>query len=1167
MSKSHLSQAGNKISGTLNNHGFSVNGSNFQISGGSVFFGDRGESKEEECRRALFLTNPLDDRGAISTSKPRLVARVCQWIHDHAHFKSWKDDDTNSKLLWISGGSGMGKTMLSLFLLRELEATPEYSQNSIILFYFCDGHNDKRNTAVSILRGLIFLLLKARPGLINILLADYDTQKEALFSQTSLEALWRIFETMIKDPTAGRVFCLIDGLDECKEDSLLQLLRKLTNFYEDEKERQELHRSRNLNPAFQPRDTILKMILVSREAPKCLPEALAQFLRVQVGVAAKKEAKPVIKKVPKLSSIAREAMRQRTLDRNTNATTLSIAAPGAKPEPGQELHLVSTQPMLIQPPPPHLMPAKSISTTEAELAQLTPTVPALTPAPSAVDPSVPASVELTTESKAFTAEPSQTEYVFDEVLEQEEEETIGDTSGEEIGQNQSLVLYIEEKVADLLAERAYPEPLRSSMTAGLQNRGDGTFLWVDLAIEEVKKYESQHVEKVLEHLPPSVNEMYCRTLQRVPPQLVGLVVAILRWVVSARRPLFLEELAVALGLMNFNAFDIIDITRQGIAACDTMMKVQEDSAVQITHTSVKDLLIAKSGLLWDNPGLSRFHVNVEEVDGEIASLCLHYLEQGCLKDGPVSPMDNPDRFRQRATQYALLPYAAQFWPDHLRSASRPQINLSSTFFIRKSDIRKNWWLTYYPATTGKAKLLAPRDFNTLHMAAYLNIPCIANQLLQRGELRSRLDNRDSHGATPLSYAAEMGNMAMFVFLLQQGAKQDGLGESIFELAVRKGQGEIAEYLLDLGHNINAPAREVTVIEAMGMATRWLPGVLNEGVQLDSDKWKLLIRDIGERGTALHSACLFGHVSVVEMLLRRNANVHAATTKQWTALHGAAWTGQIECVKILLEKGANAFETTEFGWMPFHCAASRGKTSVVRLFLELGMPVDTLTTKQKSSLHLAAYSGHAATVRLLQEHGAALDAQSHKGETALHLATRNTKPEVVQHLLSLGANKLIINKNGFTAADTIKSKDTCTMEQKEILRILETFGMPGYVPWQPKQDPKEVAAAAAVQPPNQGTTGQNEDTQRASATSGFSSFKPVPPTASPHNAQSQSQPAFQANIRFAVQTPTYAPGNPGFQDPTYFQGELSQPQLDTSISATQQTLILLRRHTHLLQLFK
>jgi len=252
-----------------------------------------------------------------------------------------------------------------------------------------------------------------------------------------------------------------------------------------------------------------------------------------------------------------------------------------------------------------------------------------------------------------------------------------------------------------------------------------------------------------------------------------------------------------------------------------MLAINEETGeVHTTHTSVADFLADKSGPLVSDASLHRFHVDVEAFDGEIACICLRYLEQGCLSAGSVSPADG-DKYLQRVAQFPLFPYAALFWPEHLRTATRPYLDLSSLFFGKKSVVRKNWWMCYYAITTTKAAILAPRgDFTLLHMAAYLNLPFLAQQLEYMGEVHSRINTRDSFGSTPLFWAAATGSMEMFVFLLQRRASQECVGETIFEVACRKGQEDIVKYLLDSGQDVNARVAEQSILQTLGQATRW-----------------------------------------------------------------------------------------------------------------------------------------------------------------------------------------------------------------------------------------------------------------------------------------------------------------------------------------------------------
>lgn len=110
--------------------------------------------------------------------------------------------------------------MLSIFLAEELEQIVSRSQDAISIQYYCDNKDERRNTAVAVLRGLLFQLLQKREKLISHILPTFKVQKENLFTSSSFGALWTCFEPMVCDASLGCVYCGIDGLDECDTASL-----------------------------------------------------------------------------------------------------------------------------------------------------------------------------------------------------------------------------------------------------------------------------------------------------------------------------------------------------------------------------------------------------------------------------------------------------------------------------------------------------------------------------------------------------------------------------------------------------------------------------------------------------------------------------------------------------------------------------------------------------------------------------------------------------------------------------------------------------------------------------------------------------------------------------------------------------------------------------------
>lgn len=131
------------------------------------------------------------------------------------------------QLLWLTGPPGIGKTMISCFLVEELNKAARESQAVLFAHYFCDDKDGLRRTAAAILRGILGQLLRRRPGLFRLVKEEYKIKKASVVDDVDVlrEFLLRVFEGC-SDP----IYILIDALDECEKQSrntLLDLLKDL----------------------------------------------------------------------------------------------------------------------------------------------------------------------------------------------------------------------------------------------------------------------------------------------------------------------------------------------------------------------------------------------------------------------------------------------------------------------------------------------------------------------------------------------------------------------------------------------------------------------------------------------------------------------------------------------------------------------------------------------------------------------------------------------------------------------------------------------------------------------------------------------------------------------------------------------------------------------------
>ncbi|KAK7177745.1 ankyrin repeat protein [Paraphaeosphaeria sporulosa] len=205
------------------------------------------EKKVTACRNALFLTDPYIIRGSLISTKGTRVAGTCEWIKQNAEYQSWLHGDTH--LLWISGGPGKGKTMLSIFLTEELERIVQNRGDAKLIFTFCSHQDEKRNTAVALLRGLVDQIIRNCPKLVKPILPYFESPERVQQTLSSFETLWIIFTRLIQDVDLGTMFCLLDGLDECDEYGLRVLVPKLVDMFS------------------QPPTKTFKLVIISRDIP------------------------------------------------------------------------------------------------------------------------------------------------------------------------------------------------------------------------------------------------------------------------------------------------------------------------------------------------------------------------------------------------------------------------------------------------------------------------------------------------------------------------------------------------------------------------------------------------------------------------------------------------------------------------------------------------------------------------------------------------------------------------------------------------------------------------------------------------------------------------------------------------------------------------------------
>jgi hypothetical protein len=180
------------------------------------------DEKDRQCLQDLLTTDPRDVKALIEKNKGGLLIKCYSWILENTNFQQWRDDQ-QSRLLWIKGDPGKGKTMLLCGIIDEFKKSTV--RTGLLSFFFCQGSDMRINNATAVLRGLIYLLVNQQPSLIRHIREKYDHARKAMFEDVNAwVALSGIFANILQDPSLKRAYLIIDALDECQTDDLPQLL-------------------------------------------------------------------------------------------------------------------------------------------------------------------------------------------------------------------------------------------------------------------------------------------------------------------------------------------------------------------------------------------------------------------------------------------------------------------------------------------------------------------------------------------------------------------------------------------------------------------------------------------------------------------------------------------------------------------------------------------------------------------------------------------------------------------------------------------------------------------------------------------------------------------------------------------------------------------------------
>lgn len=394
------------------------------------------------------------------------------------------------------------------------------------------------------------------------------------------------------------------------------------------------------------------------------------------------------------------------------------------------------------------------------------------------------------------------------------------------------------------------------------------------------------------------------------PEKVDEVKAILQWLVESMAPMTLYELAEAISIQP----DDTRLDRDGIttdpedlvAMCRSLVvldRSMDPPVVRLAHFSVEEYLL--SGHIAES-SVACFHIDPSVVDLKIAQTCIQYLSfEDFAKSAVTEDTRRSEELDERVEQYALLRYAARYWPEHLKFSGA-----SAEYQNRQIVSRLRWFLQ--PGSQGN------------HYKSWQQVY----------HLHCSTDDDCSH-QPPFYHAVVFGLEHVFNLLLPQ--------------------------VKDINAYFAGGWTPLTAATA-ARQTEMVKTILRAGAQPDL----CVLRGYQKWRTALHIAAEQGLEEIAEVLLDAGASPHSRSVSLATPLYRAARSGSIAILKKLHDRGADVNASTWDYWTPIFEAIYGGFTDVVDLLLQWGAAPDTANIDGVTPLSLAKQLEQDEIVHLLRE---------------------------------------------------------------------------------------------------------------------------------------------------------------------------------------------------------
>ena len=187
--------------------------------------------------------------------------------------------------------------------------------------------------------------------------------------------------------------------------------------------------------------------------------------------------------------------------------------------------------------------------------------------------------------------------------------------------------------------------------------------------------------------------------------------------------------------------------------------------------------------------------------------------------------------------------------------------------------------------------------------------------------------------------------------------------------------------------------------------------IDKNKRVENEEYYEILRGDSVNNTPIHIASINGHLLIVQYLVeKQNVDSDIKGNHQKTPLQYACEQGYFQIVKYFLSKGVNYQAIDEYGDHVIHYASKGGLILIVKFLIEKrNVDKDIKGRSGSTPLHYACTKKHLHLVQYLISKGANVNAKTNCGLYVIHSACRGGSLPIIQYLIE--KQKVNINIKG------------------------------------------------------------------------------------------------------------------------------------------------------------